>query len=154
AFINRAKPDVQERLIEKYQENDQDDVLDLLYEMNRELVERLYILPGIVKLKQRIGATDAVNLENYLEFLRMCYTSFDWEEGEYVEDGTFVEGLSAAVDLNASNIRRLVDFTVRHLRPIGIGHTPLDRDEALRKYLRARGGIYVKVLTPQHPFVL
>lgn len=62
-FIYNSKPEIQQRLISKYSENlNADSVMPLLYEMNPELVERMFIIPALeklerfIKLKKKVGS--------------------------------------------------------------------------------------------------
>ena len=71
-FICEAKPEIQERLIKKYNQKLQTDtVMKLLYELKPDILEIYYILPGIKKLCQFLQCEDNINLENYLRFLKI-----------------------------------------------------------------------------------
>jgi predicted NACHT family NTPase len=70
-FILASKPEVQQKLINKYATTlNQDTVLHLLYEMNPELVERVLIIPQLERLEQLIGLKKKLGMTHYLRFLK------------------------------------------------------------------------------------
>lgn len=70
-FISNAKPEVQEKLINKYGRlMFGDSVLQLLYEMNPELVERTLIIPRLESLERLIQVKNKVGITHYLRFLK------------------------------------------------------------------------------------
>jgi hypothetical protein len=77
-FILDSKPDIQKKLIDKYQENiGADDVMELLYEMSPELVERTFIIPYIEKLERSIGVKNKVGITHYLRYIKAEYDYFE-----------------------------------------------------------------------------
>jgi len=153
-FINGASRGVQEKLIWKYEKDDLDDVVDLLYEMNPELVEQVYLLPAIERLMRRVGGTDKVGLTSYLCFVKTCYSSLYMSE-EHDEEGEIVECLSAILKRSdeAAEFMRLVDFADQHLiRLVGRSRTiDLANDDALKTYLAGGRQVNTQDLTPEHP---
>jgi hypothetical protein len=82
-FICDSNPELQQRLIERYALNIlSDNVMTLLYEMNPELIERAYIIPGIDKLIRVIGLKKKVGITHYTRYIKSLYSSFDSEGTE------------------------------------------------------------------------
>jgi hypothetical protein len=70
-FIFNSKPEVQEKLINKYSRSiHADSVMQLLYEMNPELVERTLVIPRLEKLEQLVQVKNKVGITHYLRFLK------------------------------------------------------------------------------------
>jgi hypothetical protein len=77
-FIAQSKPEIQKRLIEKYSKKIRtDNVIDLLYEMRPDVVERYYILPNIKLLRKFIKVKKKVGITHYTRYLKGTYTYFD-----------------------------------------------------------------------------
>lgn len=61
--ISSATPEVQEKLIERYWENmTSDNVIQLLYELNPDLVERVLFIPKLTKFFDEIGVKSKVGI--------------------------------------------------------------------------------------------
>ena len=90
-FINRVKRSVKVKLIERYLKYLRaDNVLNLLYEINPELVEELVILPQLNRMYKKIGCTDKVDLNGFAEYLKIYWDSFGVDEfGENRIPGIF-----------------------------------------------------------------
>jgi hypothetical protein len=102
-FISDTKPEVQEKLIDKYSKNTRtDNVLSLLYEIKPELVERVYIIPGIERLESFIKLKKSLSLTHYTKYLKAAYSSFDIYQNE----------LSAYSGSDKHGFSDLVSFTL------------------------------------------
>ncbi len=76
-FIHLSKPDLQQRLIDRYKHRiDSDAVISLLHETDRELVERMLIVPMLDELAELIGFRRTVGITHYLRALKVMYTRF------------------------------------------------------------------------------
>lgn len=76
-FINSSTPDIQQKLIRKYSANlDRDSIMQLLFEMNPNLVERTFIIPYIDELERIIGFKKKVGYIQYLRFLKAVISEF------------------------------------------------------------------------------
>ena len=157
-FINGAEPKVQDRLIKRCQVRmAEDSVMDLLYEINPRLVERAYVLPSIDKIRQTIGVDDRVDLTSYLNYLKLCYSSFDWYYPEYEGEE---EGISATLTNSeeALEARNLEDFVNKHFEGLVTRRHSVDYPSPtlVKESLQRWGGpwgVQVQGLTPKHPFV-
>lgn len=67
-FIKDVSEDKQIKLIEKY--FDQDSVIPLLYEMKPDLIEKLYIIPKLDKLKEVLEVKRGIGITQYARFLK------------------------------------------------------------------------------------
>jgi NACHT domain len=77
-FLCHLQPRIQERMIEKYAKSFlYDDVMNLLYEMDPELVERAFILPSLEKLAQLIRLKTHLGITHYLRYLKSQYPRFE-----------------------------------------------------------------------------
>ena len=148
-FISDSKPEVQEKLIDKYSKNTRtDNVLSLLYEIKPELVERVYIIPGVERLERFMRLKKHLGLTHYTRYLKAAYTSFDIYQNE----------LSGYSDSDEYGFSDLVSFTLwkcGHL--MGWTNFPENDDvyflaekyDALEKLVT----IGTSDLTPQNEFV-
>lgn len=72
-FIDNCQIDIQKKLMFKYSTNIRSDsVLDLLYEINQENVEKLFILPKINELLEKIGYKKTIGITHFFRFMKMC----------------------------------------------------------------------------------
>ena len=70
-FICDAKPEIQEKLIAKYSKNiEEDSVIELLYEIKPDIIERVLIIPAIEKVEQQIGIKRRVGITHFLRYLK------------------------------------------------------------------------------------
>jgi len=107
-YILNAKPEVQEKLVEKYSKNIRSDsVMDLLYEMNAELVERLFIIPGLYNLERLFGIKNKAGITHYLRYLKKLVKSINVRP-----DG---EALFMANDINFFEFISFVEERCGHL---------------------------------------
>lgn len=103
-FICSAKPAHQAALVKKYADRiHTDSVIALLYEMDRELIERLLIVPFLDAVADQIQFKRRVGITHYLRYLKYAYTEFFYDTlNDYeVDIHSAVRGdsLSKLVDL-------------------------------------------------------
>jgi len=104
-YISSASPEVQEKLINRYWKNNiSDSVIDLLYELNPELVERVLILPRLEKLFTEIGVTRKVGITHGAKFIKRVYSALN------VEDNT----ISAPYTENQEYESSIVHLVIQH----------------------------------------
>jgi predicted NACHT family NTPase len=73
-FICEQKPEVQSRLLTKYVEQiERDSVIELLYEMRPDVVERLLIIPALEMLDRHLRARRTVGITHFVRFLNLYY---------------------------------------------------------------------------------
>jgi len=73
-FITGTSSDIQERLIEKYKFNVRmDRVFGLLYEMQPEIIENYYILPGLAKIREITGVQRIVGITHFTKYLKEVF---------------------------------------------------------------------------------
>lgn len=132
-FIFNSKPEVQQKLINKFSVNlASDNVLSLLFEMNPELVERTLIIPGLEKLEKITGVKNKVGYAHHLKFLKAAYARFVLEEGEIAG---YSDNLSAKTYL--SNV---MSFALQHCGYL-IGFTKFTYpDSEVRAIYKKYGG--------------
>ncbi len=79
--INKAAPETQNTLINKYRDNiNSDNVISLLFEMNQYLVERELILPALSELFGKIGVTKKIGITHYSKYIKLLYSSINFRE--------------------------------------------------------------------------
>lgn len=104
-FIQSSKPEVQAKLIDKYSENiGVDSVMDLLYEISPELVERVYIIPKLEDLAKRIGVKKKVGVSHYLSYLKANI--------EYIQ--IYNDRLARFLMKHDRSLTTLVSYSLRH----------------------------------------
>lgn len=111
-FIYHAKLDVQQKLIDKYGKAVRmDSVMDLLFEMNPELVERMLLIPGLERLERAIKVKRKVGVTHFLRFLKaevdFIQVSDRGLEGFYLK-GT--QGFYAIVDFAMEHSGNLIGW--------------------------------------------
>lgn len=75
--IASAAPESQEKLIDRYWRNmDSDNVINLLFEINPELVERVLIIPKLTEMFEAIGVKNKVGVTHTAKYLKLVYKSF------------------------------------------------------------------------------
>jgi hypothetical protein len=78
--ISSAPPDIQEKLINRYWPfMRSDNVIDLLYEINPELVERVLIIPNLEKLFAELGVKQIVGITHTVRFFKKFYKTLNIE---------------------------------------------------------------------------
>lgn len=106
SFIADATPQVQKRLIEKFQKGiSNDSVLALLYEMKPELVEAMLIIPNLEALQNFIGMRKKLGMRHYVRYIRAEYSILMLHRNE-------VEGWIYAK--NARSYHDIVSFALYH----------------------------------------
>lgn len=81
-FICEAKPEVQEKLIQKYSPQFfRDSVFDLLLEMNTDLIERCLIIPELERLKRFLKVKRTVGITHFFRYLKSELTSIEIRDG-------------------------------------------------------------------------
>jgi len=125
-FICEAKPTVQKRLIEKYARSVRhDSVFDMIHEMRPEVIESLFVIPGLNSLFQSIKFKGEISYNNFKGFVELLASRFS-----FYEDGTL--GLVAADD-------RMFNFVVFTLSRFGtqFGWSGFQRiSEQQRKFVK------------------
>jgi len=110
-FIANSIPEVQRKLINKYGKNLSDSVMKLLYEMNPELVERLFILPMIERILQMIGAKRKIGITHLLRFLKNQFTALLIErDGMLVELNSATQFFGSAIEFIRETCGQLVGW--------------------------------------------
>jgi hypothetical protein len=112
-FIYHAKLDVQKKLIDKYGKTVRiDNVMNLLFEMNPELVERTLLIPGLEGLERAIKVKRRVGVTHFLRFLKFEVDSIRISsgrlEGFYLRDA---EGFHAIIDFAMAHCGTLIGWT-------------------------------------------
>lgn len=75
-FISEAAPTIQRRLIDRFCPNlRRDSVIDLLYELNQDLVERELLIPKLNQLFNKIGVKREVGITHLMRFLKSEYAA-------------------------------------------------------------------------------
>jgi len=130
-FICNAKLEVQQMLIDKYAKTlHRDSVMELLYEMNPELVERHLIIPGIEKIERYLKLKKKVGITHYVRFIKSEYTHFEFS-------GRDIRGAHSTSYHGFSSI---ISFALHHCGHIigwkGFG----DKDKEEIQYLTSKYG--------------
>jgi hypothetical protein len=106
-FIFTSKPEVQQKLINKFSLNlISDSVISLLFEMNPELVERALIIPGLEKLENIVRVKNKVGYTHHLRFLKAVFNRFVLEAGEIVG--------STDRKPNGASLAHIISFSLQH----------------------------------------
>nr|WP_320116810.1 NACHT domain-containing protein [uncultured Desulfuromonas sp.] len=80
-YISKASPEVQKKLIGKYWKNIRsDNVICLLYEINKDLVERLLFIPIISRFYKDIGVSKKVGITHYVKYLKNSFSTINFED--------------------------------------------------------------------------
>lgn len=122
-FICEAQAALQEKLISKYSSMSlRDNVLDMLYEMRPEIVERYYILPGLDRLFDKIGYKRSLGVTHHERFIKACFRQFvlhNTHPGALFDDDA---------DLSLPEV---LSFTMRHCGHLigwkGLGERKLEK---------------------------
>jgi hypothetical protein len=132
-FICNSKPDVQKKLIDKYSENmSSDSVMDLLYEMNPELVECTFIIPGLEMIEQTIKLKKKIGITHYLRYLKAILVSIEIRDGKPV--GYYLT--------NNLIIYHIINFTLRHCgHLIGWDNSPRPNSQQVNDWGKYGEGI-------------
>ncbi|GAB5341247.1 NACHT domain-containing protein [Pseudomonas fluorescens] len=78
--ISSAAPEVQEKLIERFWGSmNSDNVIQLLYELNPELVERVLFIPHLTRFFNDIGVKRSVGITHAVKAFKMQFNSFNIE---------------------------------------------------------------------------
>lgn len=90
-FIYNAEPDVQQKLINKYSFSiDSDSIMELLYEMNPELIERTFIIPVLERIERIAGVKKKIGITHHYRYLTRLVNSINISngrlEGYYIGD--------------------------------------------------------------------
>lgn len=76
-FICDSKPEVQQKLMQRYSENIRaDSVMWLVYEIQPEMVERDFIIPKIEELERFLGIKRGVGISHYARYIKSAYQEF------------------------------------------------------------------------------
>ncbi len=74
-FINQSAPSIQKKLMDKFDYSlDRDSIFTLLLEMNRDLVEREFILPRLSSLFRKLKIGRQVGITHFLRYLNLCFS--------------------------------------------------------------------------------
>lgn len=93
--IASATPEVQEKLIERYwRKMNSDNVIQLLYEINPDLIERTLLIPQLTNLFKEIGVKREVGVTHAARAFKKQFTSFNIEPSRITATST---GLDAGV---------------------------------------------------------
>ncbi|HEY6806541.1 MAG TPA: NACHT domain-containing protein [Pyrinomonadaceae bacterium] len=104
-FICDSKPEVQEKLIEKYRKNFfADSVFDLLTEMNPGLMERCLIVPQLERLQKYLKVKRKVGITHFLRYLKSEFRTIEISDGSIIGTHTGRE----------TRYGPLVSFALRH----------------------------------------
>ncbi len=105
-FICDSKPEVQEKLIDRYSNHFiMDSVFDLLSEMNPELIERCLIIPRLEHLQKRLKITRKVGITHFLRYLKSEFETIEIRNGNVIGTQKSKPGLSYG---------SVVSFALRH----------------------------------------
>lgn len=78
--ISLATPEIQEKLIDRYWTNmNSDNVIQLLYELNPELVERALIVPKLAEFFKQIGVKKSVGITHTAKAFKMQFDTLNIE---------------------------------------------------------------------------
>lgn len=78
--ISSATPEVQEKLIERYWENmNSDNVIQLLYELNPDLVERVLFIPKLTKFFEEVGVKNKVGVTHAVRAFKKHFKTLNVE---------------------------------------------------------------------------
>lgn len=103
--ISGATPEVQEKLIERYWKNmTSDNVIQLLYELNPDLVERVLLIPKLSKYFDELGVKRNVGVTHTVRAFKMQFTSFNIEP-------TRITASSKSVDAGVNDLLSIVAKT-------------------------------------------
>lgn len=81
-FINHTDPAMQKQLVSRSAPDlAPNDVLRLLFDMNPELVERLFILPGITKILKQVNYDGTVTDGCFVRFWQLQVKEIHWASG-------------------------------------------------------------------------
>ena len=112
-FICDSKPDVQEKLIEKYSKHFlSDSVFELVSEMNPELMERCLIIPQLERLEKYLKIKRKVGITHFVRYLKSAFTTIEIRDGRILGTNKAKEGsnYSAVVSFTLRNWGKLIDF--------------------------------------------
>lgn len=145
-YILNAKPEVQERLINKYSANvGRDSVMRLLYEMNPELVERLFIIPAIQNLKRQLGVKRRAGITHYLRYIK-----------KLVVDCIINLETGITFHVKETDLFEVLDFILEQCEYlVGRAHpSRKDYDRFWKEYAENNGPVVIPIasLKPQNEF--
>lgn len=108
-FIIEANPDVQKALVDKFRKNIKfDSVFEILFEIDSEMLEKLFILPQLIKIFNEINLKNKVGLIHYSKYIKYKYSRFEVKGDEWLE----IQGYLS--DANSEfNISHVVSFILK-----------------------------------------
>jgi len=107
-YINNAPPEIQNKLLMKYWKNMRSDsVIALTYEMNKDLVERILLVPLLKELFDRIDVKKSVGITHITKFIKLNYSSINIAE----------ESLSATCRSNNADYSDVLHFALSITKP-------------------------------------
>lgn len=81
-FVNESTPEIQRSLIDRFWRNIRsDNVFQLLYEINPDLVERELIIPKLNDLFKKLGVKRKVGITHFTKFLKTEFDKFKIHDG-------------------------------------------------------------------------
>ena len=83
-FILSVEPDLQPGLVSRIGQNYTDSVIDLLMELDRKLVERVWVIPKIKKLRTDIGYKKKLGVTHFTKLLKQSARRVEFIEDFYV----------------------------------------------------------------------
>jgi predicted NACHT family NTPase len=73
--IKNSNPEAQKILIKTFwPDKNKDEIFNLLYELDNELVEREIIIPGLTKFFNEIGLKKKVGITHFVKYMKICYS--------------------------------------------------------------------------------
>ena len=86
-FIQQAPPEHKLRLIERFRDTMRSDaVIQLLFEMDRNSVEKVVLLPALASFRSELGFKKSLTTSQYLKALRQVYSAFNVYNSTKVRD--------------------------------------------------------------------
>jgi hypothetical protein len=84
-FINESSTKTKKALINKYSRNLRfDSVIKLLLEINPEMLEKLFILPGLSKFLKMIELKKKVGLSQFYKYMSICFSQITIEKNNLI----------------------------------------------------------------------
>jgi len=119
---NLDDTETQKELINTYFVGRGREIIDLLFEVDPSLVEKLLLIPGIELLEKEIGFQKKVTVLNYKTFLRICFRELHFDLHPHKEVGIYIK-IFPAMEGNVYLMNAIYAFVVRNytlLRGFGI----------------------------------
>lgn len=149
-YISSASPEIQEKLIERYSETlGMDSVMELLYEINPELVERLFLVPKLQEVFSKIGVKRKVGITHAAKYFKSILLKVVFSEKKIRE-----------IHFASFEVNEIVAMVNRHSNRYSIqSNLKLEMEEVCTQYFknhshgsREKVELYFSTLTYRDPF--